>query len=232
MTQTDKPIADKTGDPPGSAARSGRPAAGCDQIKRDQILSGAHRIFSRMGYDAASMNDITREAQVSKGTIYVYFTSKEDLFEALIERERAVLFAGIEAALEVPGPLAEKLRAFAAAVIRVLCSDTVIRAHRIVIGVSERMPELGLRFFERGPARTARLFTGFLDAEVSQGTLVIPDPDLAAAQFVEIATAGLFRRRLFGQMPLPPSEADITRNADATVAMFLATYSAQSHRTA
>ena len=41
-----------------------------------------------VGFDAASMNDITREAGVSKGTIYVYFENKEDLFSAMIEQER------------------------------------------------------------------------------------------------------------------------------------------------
>ena len=45
-----------------------------------------------MGFDAASMNDITREAGVSKGTIYVYFANKEELFEALIEEERRAIF--------------------------------------------------------------------------------------------------------------------------------------------
>ncbi len=48
-----------------------RLAAGQDPIKRQQILEGAQNVFLRMGFDAASMNDITREAGVSKGTIYV-----------------------------------------------------------------------------------------------------------------------------------------------------------------
>lgn len=222
MTAPDDPVASKIAS--AVCMRAGRPAAGHDQIKRDQILSGAHRIFSRMGYDAASMNDITREAGVSKGTIYVYFTSKEDLFEALIERERSALFAGIESALDVPGQLADKLHALAEAIIRVLCSDTVIRAHRIVIAVSERMPDLGLRFFDRGAMRTARLLAGFLTHEVEKGTLAIPDTSFAAAQFVELSTAGLFRRRLFGQMTEPPNDAEIARNAAATVDMFLRFY--------
>ncbi|MGV8987689.1 MAG: TetR/AcrR family transcriptional regulator [Cypionkella sp.] len=226
MSTSEGPAASKTGKTITACPRQGRYAAGCDLQKRDQILEGAHRIFSRMGYDAASMNDITREAQVSKGTIYVYFSSKEELFEALIERERGVLFAGIESALMVPGPVADKLKAFAAAIIRVLCSDTVIRAHRIVIGVIERMPELGLRFYERGPLRTNRLFQRYLQEEVARGTLVIADIDLAAAQFAELATAGLFRRRLFGEMSAPPTEAEISRNTEATVAMFLGLYGA------
>lgn len=52
---------------------SGRFAAGEDPAKRRQILDGAKRVFMRMGFDAASMNDVTREAGVSKGTLYVYF---------------------------------------------------------------------------------------------------------------------------------------------------------------
>lgn len=206
----------------GQLPKPGRPAAGQDQTKRDQILSGAHRVFTRMGFDAAAMNDITREAQVSKGTIYVYFTSKEELFEALIERERSQLCARIDAAFATEGEMAVKLRALSEAIIRVSCSDTVIRAHRIVIGVSERMPELGLRFFDRGAARTVRLLTDYLAAEGAH--LTIPDPAFAAAQFVELSSAGLFRRRLFGQMPEPPTEAEIARNAGTTVAMFLNFY--------
>src|SRR5690606_41476277 len=58
-----------------------------------QILEGAQSVFLRMGFDAASMNDITREAGVSKGTIYVYFNSKEDLFVALCEHYRHTMFS-------------------------------------------------------------------------------------------------------------------------------------------
>ena len=48
----------------------GRPAAGTDPDKRRQILEGAGRVFSSVGFDAASMNDIAREAGVSKPTLY------------------------------------------------------------------------------------------------------------------------------------------------------------------
>jgi len=45
-----------------------------------QILDGARRVFLADGFDGASMNDIARVAGVSKGTLYVYFQSKEALF--------------------------------------------------------------------------------------------------------------------------------------------------------
>ena len=66
------------------------PSAGPDQenAKRQQILEGARRSFMAHGFDAASMGAIAREAGVSKGTLYVYFDSKEALFSALINETR------------------------------------------------------------------------------------------------------------------------------------------------
>lgn len=201
-----------------------RLAAGQDPTKRAQILDGAGRVISRMGYDAASVNDIAREAGVSKGTIYVYFTGKEDLFEELMEETRERLFKELEALLDSPGDLAERLKRYGAMLASKLCSDPVIRAHRVMIGVTERMPELGARFYERGGTRGTRLLTSFLDAEVAAGHLDIPDMQLASAQFFELCMAGLFRRRLFGHMAEPPTEAEVDRTISAAVEMFLCRY--------
>src|SRR3954471_17370888 len=58
-----------------------------DNAKRRQIIEGARAVFLSQGFDAASMNDIARKAGVSKGTLYVYFRNKEELFEAITEHE-------------------------------------------------------------------------------------------------------------------------------------------------
>ena len=89
-----------------------RRVAGQDPVKRQQILDGAKRVFLGVGFDAASMNDITREAGVSKGTIYVYFGSKEELFGALIDRERTAIFASLAETLEEGGSIKETLTRF------------------------------------------------------------------------------------------------------------------------
>src|ERR1700692_2804824 len=62
-------------------------AADEDSAKRRQIIEGARAVFLAQGFDAASMNDIARAAGVSKGTLYVYFKHKEQLFEAIVEQE-------------------------------------------------------------------------------------------------------------------------------------------------
>src|ERR1700730_12760872 len=58
-----------------------------DSAKRRQIVSGARAVFLSQGFDAASMNDIARAAGVSKGTLYVYFKDKEELFQAIVEEQ-------------------------------------------------------------------------------------------------------------------------------------------------
>src|SRR6195952_4782416 len=61
-----------------------------ESAKRRQILDGARRVFMDLGFDGASMGEIARAAGVSKGTLYVYFTDKAKLFEAMVEQECAL----------------------------------------------------------------------------------------------------------------------------------------------
>ena len=108
--------------------RRGRRAAGQDPAKRQQIIEGARRVFIEMGFDAASMNDITRAAGVSKGTIYVYFANKEELFEALIEDERHRIFNDLYDALERDAAgLREALIRYGMALATKITSDKVTK---------------------------------------------------------------------------------------------------------
>src|SRR5260370_38125984 len=64
-----------------------RPDEAADSAQRRQIIEGARAVFLAQGFDAASMSDIARKAGVSKGTLYVYFKSKDELFEAITEEQ-------------------------------------------------------------------------------------------------------------------------------------------------
>ena len=66
-----------------------------DSAKRRQILDGARAVFLSQGFDAASMGEIARAAGVSKGTLYVYFENKEELFEAIVHEQCQVQAEGL-----------------------------------------------------------------------------------------------------------------------------------------
>lgn len=53
--------------------------------KRSQIIRSAIKCFSKYGFDKTRMDDIVSESETSKGTLYNYFSSKEDLFQAIAE---------------------------------------------------------------------------------------------------------------------------------------------------
>ena len=55
--------------------------------RQQQILDAAAAVIIRLGYDRTTMSDIAEEAGASRGTVYLYFKGKEELFEALLYRE-------------------------------------------------------------------------------------------------------------------------------------------------
>jgi AcrR family transcriptional regulator len=208
-----------------TGARNHR-VAGTDPDKKRRILDGAHQVFIARGFDAASMHDIAAAAQVSKGTLYVYFEDKEHLFLALIEREREAQKRGAFAALnEDPDP-ARALGNFGRCLVRMINAEFAVSAHRVVIGVAERMPDLGRGFYENGPMQGARLIAAYLDRMVGEGKLVIGDTALAAVQFIDLCQSTLTRPRLFNAVRTPPDEGEIGRVVDEAVAMFMARYGA------
>ena len=227
----EKPPAEMEGCPMApDGVRRGRPAAGQDPVKRKQILGGARRVFIDMGFDAASMNDITREAGVSKGTIYVYFANKEELFEAIVEEERGSIFNNLYGALQSGDGLRETLINFGMALSFKITCDKVISAQRTVIGVSERMPDLGKRFYERGPMHGHKIFVDFLEAVAKKGLLEMKDISLAAFQFTDLCMAGLFRQCIFAYRSEPPSEEEIRYVVSAGVDLFLKAYGTEKLR--
>jgi AcrR family transcriptional regulator len=207
--------------------RRGRRAAGQDPAKRQQIIEGARRVFIEMGFDAASMNDITREAGVSKGTIYVYFANKEELFEALIEEERHRIFNDLYDALERDmANMREALIRYGIALATKITSDKVTRAQRTVIGICERIPELGARFYERGPKIGHEKLMDFLEKAVAKGELrAIDNVELAAYQLTDLCLSGYYRQRLFGYRPDAPHPDEIRATVTAGVDVFLRAYS-------
>lgn len=205
-------------------ARQRRRVAGQDPIKRAQILDGAKRCFMSLGFEAASMNEITTEAGVSKGTLYVYFEDKEDLFKGLIDREKSAVMAAAWQELEKGTSTADSLRRFGIYVTTRMTSDEVIRAQRMVLGVAERMPEIATRFFGDNTFSAHLTLKAFLEPKVATGELVIDDLELAARQFLELSMASCFKRRLFGNLPKPLPAKDIARVVTVAVDMFMTYY--------
>jgi AcrR family transcriptional regulator len=193
-----------------------------DSSKRRQILDGARRVFMDLGFDGASMNEIARSAGVSKGTLYVYFTDKSRLFEAMVEEK--ILEQGTATyTFDFESSVEATLLGFGRAYIDVLCRPEGGSALRTVMAIAERMPDVGRRFYERVIAYTNERLATYLREKVKTGELAIDDCDLAAAQFMQSCQATLFQPYIFQAEPAPSATRVITV-VESAARMFLAAY--------
>jgi len=67
---------------------------------RSAIVAAAREVFARYGFRKATMEDIARTARKGKSSLYHYFNSKEEVFQAVVEKEGGILEQQIEEALE------------------------------------------------------------------------------------------------------------------------------------
>jgi AcrR family transcriptional regulator len=80
--------------------------------RRGQILHAAAAVYARQGIDGARMDDIVAEAGLSKGTLYWYFDSKDDITVALVEEMIGGEFAQLRQLIEAEGTVIERLERF------------------------------------------------------------------------------------------------------------------------
>jgi AcrR family transcriptional regulator len=199
----------------GAAIKRGR--------KFDQVLEGARTVFMREGFERASVDDIAREAGVSKATLYSYFPDKRLLF---LEVSKIECNRQADEALEVidmTAPPEVVLREAALRIVRFFMSDFGMQVFRIAVSESDRFPDLGRRFYESGPALVRERLRAYMADACARGELRIDDLALAAEQFAELCKAHLFTRRAFG-VATDVSEGEIARVVDGAVATFLARY--------
>jgi AcrR family transcriptional regulator len=191
--------------------------------KFDQVLDGARKIFLRDGFERASVDDIAREAGVSKATIYAYFPDKQLMFLEVARCECHRQTEAAEASIEGDVPVRTALTVAAERIVQFLLSDFGQRMFRIVVGEGERFPGLGREFYDYGPGLIHERLVHHFGCFVREGKLRIDDLDLAADQFAQLCKAGVQEKLLFG-MAQSITREDVCRSVHGAVDMFLARY--------
>jgi AcrR family transcriptional regulator len=194
-----------------------------DNAKRRQIIEGAREAFLEQGFDAASMNDIARAAGVSKGTLYVYFQNKEQLFQEICSEECQSHAESLFNFDPDDSDVEATLTRIGIDFVSLVCRPEKASSARTVIAIAERMPEIGRTYYETGPARGIALLSNYLEKKVDQGILAIDDCEVVAAQLIEALLAPLFKPILFN-FGKPPTEDRIRYVVGIAVRAFLAAY--------
>lgn len=191
--------------------------------RRESILDVAAEVFMEVGYSAASMSMIAARLGGSKGTLYNYFRSKEELFEAYIVRHCAWQQETMDELFSQGGDVCVALTALGRTLLRMVLSDFSLRNFTLVISEAGRAPDIGLAFYEAGPLRGAARLADFIAKSAAEGRLRQCDSLAAAHQFVGLCQNRLMKARLCNAAP-EPTEAEIATEVAAAVETFMAAY--------
>ena len=185
------------------------------EAKRLSILNAAREEFLSVGYEAANMDKIASLANVTKQTVYRYFPSKIELFEATVRFVGQSSDADFARHLEQPDTR-KALIGFAQGFIRWHLQDEPLRVFRLLVTESAKSPEIIETFFAAAPDETNAALSQFLKERLS-----VADPDEAMLLF----TSMLFAFRddaLFGRGR--PGEQEIARLAETATRVLLADF--------
>ena len=154
--------------------------------RREAIVEVAREVFFEEGYAAASMSSIAARLGGSKGTLYNYFRSKEELFEAQV-REGCARIA--DRVFDLKGddrPIAQVLNELGEHYLEIIYSDWAVQTYRVVIAEAIRSPQLARIFYESGPALGLRRLEAYLEEARARGQVKIDDCNQAAGEFLGI----------------------------------------------
>jgi TetR/AcrR family transcriptional regulator, mexJK operon transcriptional repressor len=194
--------------------------------RREAILGIAQQSFLEQGYDRTTMSAIAEAMGGSKGTLWSYFESKEELFAAVIDRAAAQFRIELVKALDPQGQVEVSLHRFAETFIRKITRADAIALHRIVVGESPRFPELGAIFYARAPGVMRELLADYIALRMEAGALRKEDPMKAAGMLLSLCDGGHHKRVLWGVETY--DEAIATQEAAVAVELFLRVFGVTS----
>lgn len=190
------------------------------QQRRDKILQAARRVFLEKGFARAPVDDIARAARVSTGTVYIYFETKDRLFEAITDLALAP-FEGMfdEIGQMTDGPEAVLTR-FAEVYFQFLSEPEVQSTYRIMTMEAPRRPDMGVRMHQTSHRMIGAVLRRQLTRLHEAGDLDIPEPSVPARLFQGMIEHSALTIPLLSGPPLHPAP---TYCAEA-VRVFLAGY--------
>jgi TetR/AcrR family transcriptional repressor of mexJK operon len=198
----------------------GRPTRAESARRLDHLLDVATSLFLGQGYGATTIEAVARDSGIAKKTIYRRFGDKPALFGAVLRR-LSDRWLGMLVEVAVDGDaLPATLRAFARQVLDGAVSPEGVMLSAMIQAEARAFPQLAHDYYENGPGRIQAALARFLAAQRAAGRLAIEEPEIAAEQFLHLATGGIHRRAMLGIGPTP-DRAALDRRADFAVRIFL-----------
>jgi AcrR family transcriptional regulator len=190
------------------------------EARPGELLSAALEVFAERGFAATKLDDVAKRAGVSKGTVYLYFDSKEALFKAAVETAIAPALEAAEAlATDTTKPPAEVLRTFVLGWWQMVGATPLGALPKLLVAESGNFPELAAWFHDTVIRRAQRAGASIIEFGIARGDFRPVD----AMQAARIVFAPMFSyilwRRSFAECmkDLPDPDTYFTLAVDILV---------------
>ncbi|MEH6577130.1 MAG: TetR/AcrR family transcriptional regulator [Amphritea sp.] len=192
--------------------------------KRSLILAAAEKLFTENGFQSTSMDQVAKQAGVSKQTVYSHFGNKDELFVAAINK-RCIAYDLAAEGVADPDPkkLRETLLMLALRFSGLILSDAAINVYRTCVSQAESYPHVARMFYNTGPKQVVKIVADMMSAYADMGVLNITNPHTAAIHFL-LLMQGEQRMRIELNIEEKLSEEEHLNYLQDSVDMFIRAY--------
>jgi AcrR family transcriptional regulator len=172
------------------------------EARRDEVLDAALELFTEKGFAATRVEDIAQKAGISKGTIYLYFPSKEALMEGLIDRALSPLALQAISVIDATGVDPRLVFQTIGSLIAGKLSDPKIFAvPKLIVRESVQFPELAQIYRRNVIDKVLPRMVRLIEHQVKSGRFRPVDPELAVRSLVGPIFAHIVIAEVFGIVP-------------------------------
>jgi AcrR family transcriptional regulator len=174
-----------------------------------EILDAALAVFAERGFAATRMVDIAARAGVTKGTIYLYFPSKEAVFKSLVQESLGAAIGGaLNSVSRFEGTAPDLLRMILRGMGRFVCGSDRAALPKIVIAESGNFPHL-VEFYRREVIdRGMALLQSVIGRGIARGEFRAIEPAHAARLCIAPLLLAAFWRTTFAKFDSTPYDLD------------------------
>jgi TetR/AcrR family transcriptional regulator, mexJK operon transcriptional repressor len=165
----------------------GRPTRDASEQLREHILEVATKLLLSHGYGATSIEEIAKQARISKRTFYYRFPDKSALMTAVVVRLIDRLRPAEMVSMQVGEGLEEILLRLATLILKAALTPPMLQLHRLIVAESKRFPELAHAVANAGGRQEAeKLISELLVHYTKNATLSTADANFAAQHFLQM----------------------------------------------
>ena len=192
------------------------------EARRQAIVDVAKEAFSKQGFENTSMSEIASRVGGSKATLYNYFSSKEEIFAAVMESSATEQIAGAFKLLEKANDIRSTLLNFGLHYLSSILAPDIMAIRKMAINEADRS-DIGRHFYENGPKRGWLLVSNYLQQQIELQQLINCDAGICAMHLKGLLEAEVVEPYALGVIQQIDKE-HIKAVVERAVAVFLSAY--------